>query len=255
MKILSFIFSFTIFLLATTTQLSCNKEINTSVPSISTSNEPETNVSAVDEMSVDDRANCVCPYYIGPSGTCPKYRIQIDLYLNNANFVVCGAAAVNSSTNSECLTWKKVSNTSNVIGFGDYGLLRTVLGLTSTTAQAHHIIPQKLCNGTISTGGYYQHPVVFKAAYDGFNPNDGYNGLSVPSAQHTPGGHANYTAWVEKQLNEYQMSYSNATYRQANTWLQCKLIPKLRIHLAAAIASGQTLHAYFLTVPYVFVTP
>lgn len=210
----------------------------------------ETIVSEVNNQQVTDRDVC-CTYHIAASGSCPKYRYDLDLFLTTKGLQVCSYAtdAVPSSS-LVCVKWTPQSGS---INFGNYGDLRTVLGIpTGNTDQAHHIIPKQLCDDFSGSTSSALHAVVRKAARDGFHPNDGYNGYRVPQANHS-GSHPAYTAWVRFQLDQYALQAGSPNFRQVNKWIQCKLIPVLRTRIASAISSGQTVNQHFATLPLVFI--
>jgi hypothetical protein len=238
--------------------LNCKKE---SIPLDQTVANANESLSQI----VEDRASCnTCTATATISGgTCPTpYQrrggggLSVGDMLFIKGWTVCSAPAVTLAPSTVCVQWKPEAGTIRFSAFSD---LRTILNITSTTIQAHHLIPERLCNAFGPTTGYYLHPVVAKAARDGYHPCDGYSGIAVASALHTPGGHQNYTNWVEFQLKAYNgqipgiTGNPSATNATANTWIQCKLIPKLRTEVNNAIALNQTLHAYFGTLPQVYI--
>ncbi len=148
-------------------------------------------------ISVEERASCnTCTKTATISGgSCPtpyKRTAGGGLSVGDMLFIkgwsVCSAPAVSAAASTVCVQWKPESGTIRFSAFSD---LRTILNITNTTIQAHHIIPERLCNA-FRGSGYVLHPVVSKAARDGYHPCDGYSGMPVPSALHTPGGHQNY---------------------------------------------------------------
>jgi A nuclease family of the HNH/ENDO VII superfamily with conserved AHH len=185
-------------------------------------------------------------------GTCPIYRqfsspivksIEVTLKLGKQ---VCAAPAnAVSGSSTQCVWWMPKNGS---IEFSSYSDLADVIG--PGTGQAHHIIPKQLCDDFVTTAGSTSalHAVVKTAAYDGFHPNDGYNGIRIPSANHT-GNHPAYTAWVKSQLELFKVTKNNNyTAREANKWIQCKLIPKIRDYIALTIATNnpvQNINTYF----------
>jgi hypothetical protein len=96
-----------------------------------------------------------------------------------------------SDGSKRTLKWIKLSN--NIINFGDRGLLRKVLSLsTSDPRIAHHIIPWE--KGL--------HPAVQKAAQssNAFHLNELLNGVPLSTAVHS-GNHASYLARVQTRLD------------------------------------------------------
>jgi hypothetical protein len=168
--------------------------------------------------------------------------------LLSKGWVVCGPPVKHSSsTFSECVQWRmSATGTVSKIKFSDFGELRAILGIpTGNTDQAHHIIPKQLCDAFSS--GSQLHPVVEAAAFDGFHPNDAYNGIRLTTTNHS-GSHPRYTDWVNFQLTSYQNAsgYSSKTIRQINTWVQCKLIPAALTHINNAVAQGIKVQDYFV---------
>ena len=228
-----------------TTYWSCKKEIITA--------ESETTTI---EQEASSRALCSGAEFVDNLGTtCPVYRgmitpvnktLQVLLLLGHTAAAKPANASTASST--QCVWWKPVSGS---IQFSSFSDLDNVIGPGS--GQAHHIIPKQLCDGFGGTLSFL-HIVVKTAAYDGFHPNDGYNGIRIPTVNHS-GSHPAYTAWVKYQLDEYVLQKVTYSPREANKWIQCKLIPKLRTHIAATIATSpaQNVNTYFSTLPLTFI--
>jgi hypothetical protein len=93
-------------------------------------------------------------------------------------------------------TLRWVKQTNGIINFGERGLLRKVLGLSSGDARvAHHLIPWEKGN----------HPLIQKMAQgqDAFHLNERYNGLALSSIQHS-GSHNAYSAQIQQALDIIQ---------------------------------------------------
>lgn len=86
--------------------------------------------------------------------------------------------AIDLSSNSKTVLKWFVKQDGTII-FGDRSQLRKVLGIVTSTQQAHHLIPWEMAN----------HPIVQKAAKsaDAFHLNEALNGIPVPSAGHLKG--------------------------------------------------------------------
>ncbi len=183
---------------------------------------------------------------LGPIKSNVKSLRVSDVTVNGVNVVT---RPVNLSTgiyqspargnSSVTLVWQGAFNTTGNLYLGSRSQLRTVIGVP-TDEQAHHLIPWDL-NTNI---------VVKYALLDGFHPNDNYNGLAVTAFKDGNSGlHANhpqYNAWVLNQLGQFFSFYgtTNLTYRIANSWIQAKLIPRLRAEINS-IPSGTTINTYF----------
>ncbi|WP_373523757.1 AHH domain-containing protein [Aquiflexum sp.] len=99
--------------------------------------------------------------------------------------------AIDLSSNSKTVLKWFVKQDGSII-FGDRSQLRKVLGLVSSTQQAHHLIPWEMAN----------HPLVQKAAKsaDAFHLNEALNGIPVPSAGHLK-GHNLYNQKIGEKLD------------------------------------------------------
>jgi hypothetical protein len=89
------------------------------------------------------------------------------------------------------LKWVRLTN--NIVSFGDRRQLRRVLGITSSSMQAHHIIPWEFIN----------HEVVQAAAKTGnpFHMNELLNGIALDKSIHIEGMvHAAYNTRVANAL-------------------------------------------------------
>ncbi len=227
-----------------TTNWSCKKEIL---------NNNETLVN----QEASYRATCIGTSVENSTGDCPITRkvpspinktLEVVLSLGNK---MASATPANASTNSttQCVSWTVVNGS---IQFSSFADLDNVIG--PGAGQAHHIVPKQLCD---DFGGSQSalHPVLKSAAYGGFHPNDGYNGYRIPTANHS-GSHPKYTDWVKYQLDQFSIAKSG-TYstKEANKWVQCKLIPQLRVHIAATIATNpaKNVNTYFSTLPLMFI--
>jgi hypothetical protein len=215
--------------------------------------------TTTENAEATERTSCNYPTYCDASavysGTCTKSRkgsspnvpgMAFDLIMTQG-FKTCSPPANAASSFTECIQFLPQLN--GIIWFSDFGELRQVLGVTDPLYNAHHIIPRKHCDSKITSNS--MHPVVKKATLDGFHPCDGYNGVSILATLNSPGGHTNYNDYVKFQMDEFNKpaNKQNATFKEANTWIQCKLIPHLRIKINAAVTSNpaQSLQTYFGT--------
>jgi hypothetical protein len=139
--------------------------------------------------------------------------------------------------------------------------LRIVLNSAAspTAVQAHHLIPLELC---VPEGGSSLNAVVQAAAYNGYHCNEAYSAMNVNSADKTKGFHSgshdDYTAWVLNLLTQYNNRFDPSGSKNigqsgrilfdnlpacqaANEWIQCKLLPRLRIEMQKALARADAL--------------
>ncbi|WP_169817278.1 AHH domain-containing protein [Gelidibacter algens] len=118
------------------------------------------------------------------------------------------------------LVWKI---TANGIEFGSSSKLRKVLGITSSSLQAHHIIPW----------AKRTHPAVQKAALssNAFHMNEALNGIPLNTAFHS-GSHPNYSNLVQQYLDAIP---TNATPEQAYT-----AISTLILNIRTALLNNPT---------------
>ena len=158
-----------------------------------------------------------------------------------------GTFPFNSQTGGVNLVWTADAG-NTTITFSSRTQLATVLS-TPSSAQAHHIIPWQWVAPAAQS---LLHPTVQAATYAGFHPNNTYNGINLPSPSIHSGSHPAYSAYVKYQLDQYQTRNMNAlTFdnivecQTANTWIQCKLIQDLRVHLNKAITTGTNINTYF----------
>lgn len=123
------------------------------------------------------------------------------------------------------LTWKVLSN--GTVYFGSSGnKLRKVLGITSSTSHAHHLIPW----------ARRTHPVVQKAAKSGdaFHINEALNGIPRLSNLHLT-GHPAYNTKVLQILNNFN---PNANIDEAYDF-----VSGLANHIRDLIANNPTLNS------------
>lgn len=131
------------------------------------------------------------------------------------------------------------------IAFGNESNLRSIIGC-QTDDQAHHIIPSQWTFATGSGGA--SHAVIQQAALDGFHPNDGYNGICLPTTQHH--NHPQYNDYVQFQLNQYVARGNLMTPAATNKWLQCRLIKELvkQLNAMPTGANLPTINDYYRTI-------
>lgn len=127
--------------------------------------------------------------FVGYGSTATKYGVKI---INSASTI----------TTKVKLVWKV---TANGIEFGSSNQLRKVLGITSGSFQAHHIIPW----------AHRTNPVVQKAAKSGsaFHMNEELNGIALSTAIHM-GSHPTYSAKILQRLTVFNNNFPNATPQQ-----------------------------------------
>ncbi len=131
-------------------------------------------------------------------------------------------------------TLKWIKRADNVITFGNRGQLRRVLGLTSNSQQAHHILSWA---ASIS-----EHSVIQKAASIGsFHMNQVLNGVAVAAWRNQP-NHNLYTQRVFQRLEAFRQFNPNATPQECNTFL-IDLISDIR----TAIVNNPDLHLNEIT--------
>lgn len=105
------------------------------------------------------------------------------------------------------LVWKV---TGDVITFGQRGQLRKVLNITSSTLQAHHLIPWSSRTKT----------VVQRAAKSGnaFHMNEALNGIAVASWRNQP-NHQAYNNKIDDAIDNFLLDNPNATPNQCYNFL------------------------------------
>lgn len=112
---------------------------------------------------------------------------------------------------------------------------------TSGDVEAHHIIPWELSTN---------HPLIQKAALDGFHPNMLENGIGLKkysklTGDGLHGNHPAYTSYILKQIeNKYPGGYYG-TPEQVNKYLQEELLPRLKELITKAQQSKMNLNEYF----------
>lgn len=102
------------------------------------------------------------------------------------------------------LKWIRLTN--NVVSFGDRRQLRRVLGITSSSMQAHHIIPWE----------FVSHEVVQTAAKapstKAFHMNELINGIALEKTVHVEGMvHTAYSTQIRTALGQIAAKYPNGT--------------------------------------------
>ncbi len=139
------------------------------------------------------------------------------------------------------LTFKKIDG---LISFGNRSQLRDILNINEALYEAHHIVPwAKKTDG-----------VVQKAADAGFHMNDPTNGVALEKFSRITGdglhgNHPAYDTFVQKQLDDFQRDFPNATGQQAKDFLETELIPDLIDYIEAAKNyTGGNLNDYFKNV-------
>ena len=148
------------------------------------------------------------------------------------------------SGNTKVVRWNLIG-ANYTVGFGEESNLRDIIGCPDDD-RAHHIIPSQWTFPSGTAG--VSHPVVQKAALEGFHPNDGYNGVCLPSTQHH--NHPKYNDYVKFQLDQYVANGGAMTPRATNKWLQSKLIKELRKQLAAMPTGANlpTINNYYIPI-------
>jgi hypothetical protein len=221
----------------------------------------ETPVVSGSENNSDGRENSgglqtrACTPVQQPSGFFTGLRYYLNATKTKTLFL--------SGNTTTTLNWKSGPDTNRIILYfsaaalgGQKASLRDQLRiiLSSTSdVQAHHLIPLEFC---VPETGSDIHPVVQAAAYNGYHTNESYSAMNINSKDRAKGyhigSHPNYSAWVVNLLNQYQTRYTpngTATVNQsgrklfdnlpacqnANGWIQCKLLPRLKAEIDAAL--------------------
>lgn len=114
---------------------------------------------------------------------------------------------------------------------------------TSGDVEAHHIIPWELSTN---------HPLIQKAALDGFHPNMLENGIGLKkysklTGDGLHGNHPAYRNYIELRLDDFLRKRPNSTEKEANVFLQEELIPELKEIIIQAARSGLNLNDYCKT--------
>jgi hypothetical protein len=220
----------------------------------------DTPVALVDNSDGHDNSGGLQTRACTPVSQPSDFFIRLRYYLNATKTKTVFLSGNTTTT----LNWKSGSDTNRIILYFSAAALggqkksirdqlRIILSSTSDV-QAHHLIPLEFC--VPEGGGSDLHPVVQAAAYNGYHPNESYSAMNINSTDRAKGyhigSHPNYSAWVLNLLDQYQIRYTPngaATVNQpgrklfdnlpacqnANGWIQCKLIPRLKKEIDNAL--------------------
>ena len=130
------------------------------------------------------------------------------------------------------------------IGFGSKGLLRTVLNITDSAFEAHHIIPWTK---------FKDLPIVQAAANAGFHMNQALNGIPLKKFRKSAaeglkglhGNHPKYDDFVQFKIKNYIDANGSLQPEDAKKFLETKLIPELKDWIKKAEGYNGSLNDYF----------